>query len=73
MDDSKNDDDEVIEKDGSKLIVDKISLPFLDEAVIDYKESMIKSAFQVNIMIFNLGDWKPKSGIKLFLWKLVFT
>ena len=40
-------DDEIIENNGSKLVIDKLSLPYLDDATIDYKESMIKSAFQV--------------------------
>ena len=47
MEADKNSDDEIIEKDGSKIVIDKTSLPYLDEATIDYKESMIKSAFQV--------------------------
>lgn len=47
MDNDKTSDDEIIEKNGSFLIIDRISLPYLDQATIDYKESLIKSAFQV--------------------------
>jgi iron-sulfur cluster insertion protein len=47
MDNNKSNEDEIIERDGSLLLVDRISLPYLDQATIDYKESLIKSAFQV--------------------------
>jgi iron-sulfur cluster assembly accessory protein len=47
FDNQINEDDITIEKDGSVLIIDKISVPFLEGAVIDFKESMIRSAFLV--------------------------
>ena len=47
METNINNDDEIIENNGSKLVIDKLSLPYLDEAIIDFKESLIKSAFQV--------------------------
>jgi iron-sulfur cluster assembly accessory protein len=47
MDNQKSDEDITIEKNGSKILIDKMSIPFLDEATIDYKESLIKSAFMV--------------------------
>jgi iron-sulfur cluster assembly accessory protein len=37
----------VIEKDGCKLVIDEISLPYLEGSVVDYKETMIKSGFIV--------------------------
>jgi iron-sulfur cluster assembly accessory protein len=40
-----NKDDIVLEQDSAKVVIDKLSLPFLEGALIDYKESMIKSAF----------------------------
>ena len=45
--DKLNPDDVIIEKDGSKLVIDKISFPFLDGTVVDYKQSLIRNAFQV--------------------------
>lgn len=47
MDNKINKDDVIIEKNGSKILIDKISLPFIEGAIIDYKDSMIKSAFLV--------------------------
>ena len=47
MEKKYTDDDVVIEKDNSKLIIDKVSVPFLDGAVVDYKQSLIRNAFQV--------------------------
>ena len=43
----KEAEDILITKDGASLVTDKISIPFLDGAVIDYKTSMIRNAFQV--------------------------
>jgi len=43
----KEDEDIIIEKDHAKLVIDKVSIPFLDGAVIDYKTSLIRNAFQV--------------------------
>jgi iron-sulfur cluster assembly accessory protein len=49
MDNKINDDEDIIlENDSVKFVVDKISLPFLEGASIDYKESMIRSAFTVS-------------------------
>ena len=39
--------DAVFEKGGVKLVVDKLSLPFLEGATVDYEESMVSAAFQV--------------------------
>jgi iron-sulfur cluster assembly accessory protein len=47
LDEKENDDDIIIDQNGSKLVIDKLSLPYLEGAIIDYKESMIKSAFTV--------------------------
>ena len=35
------------DKNNSKVVIDKISLPFLEGAIIDYKETMMKSAFYI--------------------------
>jgi len=43
----KNADDAVFEKDGAVLVTDEISLPFLNNAEIDYVSDMMKSAFKI--------------------------
>ncbi|PKA47321.1 Iron-sulfur assembly protein IscA-like 2, mitochondrial [Apostasia shenzhenica] len=47
MDEKKNVDDRVFEKDGVKLVVDNISYDFVKGATVDYVEELIRSAFQV--------------------------
>jgi iron-sulfur cluster assembly accessory protein len=47
MDNKINSDDIILEKDDAKVVIDKLSIPYLDGAKIDFKESMIRSAFQV--------------------------
>ncbi|XP_057549579.1 iron-sulfur assembly protein IscA-like 2, mitochondrial [Amaranthus tricolor] len=47
LDDKKKNDDRVFEKDGVKLVVDKISYDFVKGASVDYVEELIRSAFQV--------------------------
>ncbi len=41
-------DDLVLEKDGEKVIVDTVSLPFLENAVIDFTEELIGARFVIN-------------------------
>ncbi|KAK4535931.1 hypothetical protein CDCA_CDCA06G1956 [Cyanidium caldarium] len=45
--DEPHEDDKVFERDGVRLFVDAISLPFLDGATVDYEEEMIRAAFKV--------------------------
>lgn len=40
--------DITIGKDSSMVVIDKLSLPFLEGSVIDYKESLIRSAFTIS-------------------------
>ncbi|MDT8855615.1 iron-sulfur cluster assembly accessory protein [Paracoccaceae bacterium Fryx2] len=40
-------DDLVLEKDGQKVLVDAVSLPFLSNAVIDYSEELIGARFVI--------------------------
>jgi iron-sulfur cluster insertion protein len=40
-------DDLVIERDGVKLLIDATSLPFMDDAVVDYVETLGAAAFEV--------------------------
>ena len=42
MDNKINPDDLILEKDGIKVVIDKLSIPYLEGAKIDYKESMIR-------------------------------
>ncbi len=48
LDDHINDDDTIIERDGVKVLVDAISLPFLSGAEIDFVEELVGSAFRVH-------------------------
>ena len=45
--DDPTSDDLVIEKDGVKVLVDSVSLPFLENAVIDFTEELIGARFVV--------------------------
>jgi iron-sulfur cluster assembly accessory protein len=47
MDSNTKVDDIVISKADVSVVIDKLSIPYLEGAKIDYKESMIRSAFQV--------------------------
>ncbi|NCO21102.1 MAG: iron-sulfur cluster assembly accessory protein [Rhodobacterales bacterium] len=40
-------DDLVLEKDGQKVLVDAVSLPFLSNAVIDFSEELIGARFVI--------------------------
>jgi len=40
-------DDLVLEKDGQKVLVDSVSLPFLQNAVIDFTEELIGARFVI--------------------------
>ncbi|OIQ68019.1 iron-sulfur cluster insertion protein ErpA [mine drainage metagenome] len=40
-------DDLVLEKDGQRVLVDQVSLPFLANAVIDYSEELIGARFVI--------------------------
>uniref|UniRef100_A0A915JDI4 Iron-sulfur cluster assembly 2 homolog, mitochondrial n=1 Tax=Romanomermis culicivorax TaxID=13658 RepID=A0A915JDI4_ROMCU len=40
-------DDVIFEKSGAKVVVDNLSLDFLNGATIDYQEELIKSAFKI--------------------------
>jgi len=43
-----NDDDHVFEKDGVCVIIDEISLPFLEGAEVDYVDDLIGAHFKIN-------------------------
>lgn len=46
--DSPASDDLVLEGQGQKVIVDTVSLPFLENAVIDFSEELIGARFVIN-------------------------
>mmetsp|Transcript_74098 Transcript_74098/g.217435 ORF Transcript_74098/g.217435 Transcript_74098/m.217435 type:complete len:157 (-) Transcript_74098:115-585(-) len=37
----------VVERDGARLVVDEVSMSFLEDSEVDYVEEMIRSSFQV--------------------------
>ncbi|MEN8196077.1 MAG: iron-sulfur cluster insertion protein ErpA [Pseudomonadota bacterium] len=47
FDDTVKDDDRVFERDGIKVVVDDVSLDFLDKAQVDFKEDLIGSYFAI--------------------------
>ena len=47
LDDSPADDDLVLEKDGQKVLIDAVSLPFLSNAVIDFTQELIGARFVI--------------------------
>lgn len=47
LDDKSKPEDRVFERDGVKLVVDKISFDFVKGATVDYAEELIRAAFQV--------------------------
>ena len=46
--DTPKDDDLILEGQGQKVIVDTVSLPFLENAVIDFTEELIGARFVIN-------------------------
>jgi len=62
LDDKTNSDDRIFEKDGVKLVVDKISLDFVKGATVDYVEELIRSAFQVTTNPSAVGGCSCKSS-----------
>ena len=46
--DEVNEDDQVFQKEESRVIIDEISLQFLEGAEIDYNEELIGSSFKIN-------------------------
>ncbi|WP_439272423.1 iron-sulfur cluster insertion protein ErpA [Pseudochrobactrum sp. HB0163] len=46
--DEVNDDDMIIEKDGAKVLIDSISVPYIDGSVIDFVDDLMGQSFQIN-------------------------
>jgi iron-sulfur cluster assembly accessory protein len=47
LDDAAADDDLVLEKDGQRVLIDPVSLPFLADAVIDFSDELIGARFVI--------------------------
>ncbi len=47
FDDQSQPDDVTVEKNGATLVTDETSLPFLANAVVDYEQSLMGSAFKI--------------------------
>jgi len=45
---AKNEDDFVIDRDGALVVIDSVSLPFLEGAEIDFVDDLMGQAFQIN-------------------------
>ncbi|MEO1313568.1 MAG: iron-sulfur cluster assembly accessory protein [Pseudomonadota bacterium] len=48
LQDGPSEEDLVLEKDGQKVLVDPVSLPFLSNAVIDFSEELIGARFIID-------------------------
>ncbi|RDC71724.1 iron-sulfur cluster assembly accessory protein [Rhodovulum sp. 12E13] len=46
--DDPADDDLILEKDGQRVVVDEVSLPFLENATIDFSEEIIGARFTID-------------------------
>ena len=44
---TRREDDEVVEKDGAQVVVDRESLAFLKEVVVDYDDSLSGAGFRI--------------------------
>lgn len=47
LDEVSVDDDLILEKDGQKVLIDSVSLPFLSNAVIDFTQELIGARFVI--------------------------
>ncbi len=48
LEDTAAEDDLVLEKDGAKVLIDPVSLPFLSNAVIDFTQELIGARFVID-------------------------
>mgnify|MGYP006273133189 CR=1 FL=1 len=46
--DDPADDDLILEQDGQRVVVDEVSLPFLENATIDFSEELIGARFTID-------------------------
>ena len=48
LDEEQNEDDFVIEKSGTSILIDSMSMQYIQGATIDYKEELMGSSFTIN-------------------------
>jgi iron-sulfur cluster insertion protein len=48
LDEEQNEDDFVIEKSGTSVLIDSMSMQYLQGATIDYKDELMGSSFTIN-------------------------
>ena len=48
LDATVNEDDQLIERDGAKVVIDEASLPFLEGSEIDYVDELIGASFKIH-------------------------
>ena len=48
FDDETEDSDQLFEKEGVKVAIDELSLPYLEGAVLDYKDGLNGTGFSIN-------------------------
>jgi len=48
LDEEQNEDDFIVERDGIKVLVDSMSMQYLNEATIDYKDDIMGASFIIN-------------------------
>ncbi|KAL1822545.1 hypothetical protein DCAR_0310362 [Daucus carota subsp. sativus] len=65
LDDKTTSDDRIFERDGVKLVVDKISYDFVKGSTVDYVEELIRSAFQVASNPSAVGGCSCKSSFMI--------
>ncbi len=48
LDDARGEDDLLIERDGAKLLIDEVSLEYMQGAEVDFADDLIGQAFKIN-------------------------
>jgi iron-sulfur cluster assembly accessory protein len=48
LDDARNDDDIAVEKNGARVVIDSVSLGYMEGAEIDFVDDLIGASFKVN-------------------------
>ena len=48
LEDTKNDDDVIVERDGAQVLVDEMSMEFMRGSEIDFSNELIGAAFKIN-------------------------
>lgn len=73
LDDKKNSDDRVFEKNGVKLVVDNVSYDFVKGSTVDYVEELICSSFVVSTNPSAVGGCSCKSSFMVNLFSALLV